>query len=370
MNKTTWHVGLGGVLLMMHALGCSPPANDDADMTSPPREDMSATSDMGNVPADMEDAVEDMSSVEVDADADADQGSEDMATAEDLGTPDMDVDMPLDMAAPMPTEPTRLRLATWNIHYLDTPEEAERAPREQADYDRLKFYADMLAADVIALQEIHGVEGAHTVFSAVDWEVACEDRNSRQNVCLAIKKASGWHATRHPDVESLQANNPNLRRGLDITLEKPGYQPLRVLAVHMKADCYFGDTSGGCATFFQQLDALEAWVDARAEEDTPYVVVGDFNRFMTDDDQAWLELDDGMPARADLTRSIASGSTPCWGGMFSEFIDHIILEPESVPWLVDSAQLVFEETDFEANYEKLSDHCPLWADLDVPPATP
>lgn len=355
------------IALLVAISGCSSPSEDPADMSTT-REDMpSSTADMQEE-EDM--AVTDLGNMPDMAAPDMAEGAEDMSeVTQDMpdAAPDMEP-VEEDMSFTPPTEPTRLRIATWNIFYLDTPEEAEQAPREPNDYERLSAYADALDADVIALQEIHGEAGARTLFPAEDWDIACEDRNSRQNVCVVVAKDAGWSIERHPDVEALQAGNPNLRKGLDFTLSKRGYESIRMLAVHMKADCYYGDELAGCATYFTQITALEEWIDARAEEETPYMVIGDFNRFMTDDDQAWIEIDDAMPARADLSRSIAAGNTPCWGGMFSEFIDHILLEPNNLPWLVDSAQLVFQETDFEAEYKKLSDHCPLWADLDVPPA--
>jgi endonuclease/exonuclease/phosphatase family metal-dependent hydrolase/outer membrane murein-binding lipoprotein Lpp len=353
--------------LLLVLAGCSSPSETGEDMSSQKDDMAGAVTDMSSD--------QDMAAQTPDQGDSPDMTDDDMASPpEDMGPDGMDMpDAALDMEqedmnVEPPTEPTRLRLATWNIFYLDTPEEADESGRVASDYERLAGYVDALGADVVALQEIHGVEGARTLFPEDAWEVQCEERNSRQNVCIALANDAGWNIERHPDVESLQAGNPNLRKGLDVTLSKPGYDSLRMLVVHMKADCYYGNELGGCATFFTQITALEEWIDARAEEDTPYMVIGDFNRFMTEDDEAWLEIDDAMPARADLSRSIAPGNTPCWNGMFSEFIDHIFLEPNNLPWLVDSAQLVFQETDFEAEYKKLSDHCPLWVDLDVPPA--
>ena len=54
--------------------------------------------------------------------------------------------------------------------------------------------------------------------------------------------------------------------------------------------------------------------------------------------------------------------------MFTEFIDHIVLDPASAGWMQGSDQLVYAETDFYAYYQPLSDHCPLWVDFEVPEA--
>lgn len=333
--------------------------NNQKDMTSG---DMTAN-DMSMQDMNKQDMAADQSTM----DETGDIPTPDMSDMVGDQSGDMTGDMVEDMKDMGQGDGDRLRLATWNIYYLDLPGQGDRIQRTQEDYDRLKKYVTRLEADVVALQEVHGKEAVHTLFPEAQWEVVCEDRNSRQNVCIALKKGLPWSMTKNPDVTELQAGNPNLRNGLDITLNRTGYPSVRVLSVHMKADCFFGMNSGGCATFFTQIKAMETWIDARANANEPYIVMGDFNRFMTDDDEAWKEIDDSDPANADLTRSIAAGNTPCWNNMFSNFIDHIILDTTTVQWLKDSQQLVFDETDFDAFYEKLSDHCPLWADLEIPP---
>ncbi len=268
-----------------------------------------------------------------------------------------------------PTDPDMLRLATWNVSYLDVLGGSDEAPRTQEDYDLLKTYVARLDADVVALQEVRGVTGTQTIFPGDTWSAECEDRNSAQNVCVVVRDASGWQLTRNPDYVDLNVGNANLRQGLDISISKPGLATLRVLVVHLKSGCFFGEDGSGCSTFFEQITEIEEWVDARAAAGEAYAVLGDFNRVMTADDVAWLELDDSEPAGADLTRSIPQGTpTPCWSDLFTEFIDHIILDPTSASWLEESGQNAYDETDFDAYYLRLSDHCPLWADLRIPSA--
>jgi endonuclease/exonuclease/phosphatase family metal-dependent hydrolase len=268
-----------------------------------------------------------------------------------------------------PSSPDTLRLATWNVSYLDVLGGSDEAPRTQADYDLLETYVARLDADVVALQEVRGVAGTQTIFPADAWSAECEDRNSAQNVCVLVRDGSGWQLTRNPDLVALNVGNANLRQGLDVTISKPGLATLRVLAVHLKSGCFFGEDGSGCPTFFEQIDVIEQWVDARAAAGEAYAVLGDFNRVMTADDVAWLELDDSDPANADLTRSIPQGTpTPCWSDLFTEFIDHIILDPTSASWLAGSGQNPYDETDFDAYYLRLSDHCPLWADFVIPAA--
>ncbi len=260
----------------------------------------------------------------------------------------------------------KIRFATWNIYYLDKLGEGDQVQRTAEDYVRLKKYVTELDADVIALQEIRGVDGVRTLFDELDWDVACENRNSSQNVCIVVRKSSQFKIERHPDLESIRRGNPGLRAGVDITVARPGYQDIRILAVHLKSDCFIGTTADGCEVYFNQIVELEKWIDARAETEQAFMVMGDFNRFLTADDSAWLEINDGQPARSTLKKSIAEGNAPCWGGMFFNYVDHLILGDQTQIWLTESEQIVFEETDFEANYQTLSDHCPIWADLLIP----
>jgi len=259
-----------------------------------------------------------------------------------------------------------LRLATWNVARLDEEGQGDN-PRTADDLALLGTYVDRLEADVVALQEVRGVTGTQTIFPGTDWSAECENRDSSQSVCVVLREASGWSLTRNPDVTALNDSDPNLRQGLDVTISRPGHDALRILAVHLKFGCFVGESYTDCGVFFEQIAVVEEWIDARAAAGEAYAVLGDFNRFMTATDSAWLELDDGYPVGADLTRSIPQGTpTPCWSDVFTEFIDHIALDPTSTGWLQASDQLVYDETDFDAYYERLSDHCPIWADFQVP----
>ena len=88
-----------------------------------------------------------------------------------------------------------MRIASWNVEYLMTPEThralrdncaeqggmvggddrtlpcaiTRREPRSAADYASLRHYAAMLAADIVALQEVDGPEAAAQVFPGYDY---------------------------------------------------------------------------------------------------------------------------------------------------------------------------------------------------------
>lgn len=264
-------------------------------------------------------------------------------------------------------ERASLTLVTWNIYWF-SGEEGGKAPRDAEDIALLESYRDKLGADVIALQEIDGVESLRLLFPQETWQAACEQRDHKQQVCLVVKKSSGWAIEEVSDYAALNTNG-YLRAGLDVTLTHPDASPLRLLAVHMKSGCFAnppGHGSKACEGFYGQLPHLETWIDARAREGAPFVVLGDFNRrFSRPGDEAWAELDDADPEGLTLARSI-EGEAPCWDKKYPEYIDHIVLGGAATEWIQSSKQLVYTHGTFQTHRKRLSDHCPLAATLSVP----
>ncbi len=141
-----------------------------------------------------------------------------------------------------------------------------------------------------------------------------------------------------------------------------------MLAVNMKSGCH-GDpldtASAACDKLRAQLPILERWIDARASEEVPFVVLGDFNRRMPTGEEFWAEIDDGDPPNSDLGRATEGRRSECWGGEFPEYIDHIVFDRTATAWVVPGSfsQLVYEAPD--TNY-RLPDHCPVNVTIDVP----
>ena len=264
---------------------------------------------------------------------------------------------------------TSLTLATWNIYWFSGAKDG-KAPRSDEDIELLASYRDKLEADVIALQEIDGIESLKLLFPQDAWHAACEKRDHKQQVCLVVKKSSGWEITSAADYTPLNTNG-YLRAGLDVTLSRAATTPLRLLAVHMKSGCFDhppGHDTNACDGFYGQLPHLEAWIDARASEKAPFVVLGDFNRrFSQPKDEAWTELDDAEPEGLTLKRSI-EGDAPCWDTKYPDYIDHIVLGGDATGWLQSSKQLVYTHGTHKTHHKRLSDHCPLAATLSVPMA--
>ena len=151
-------------------------------------------------------------------------------------------------------------------------------------------------------------------------------------------------------IQANQVGNPDLRSGVDVVVRPAGGKPVRLLSVHLKAGCSAGDRNEACPVLFQQVPAMERWIDARAAEDVRFAVLGDFNRRLAmPADPVWADWDDGVPAEADLSRAAGEQTARC-NPRYRDFIDHIVLDRRAA-----ADYVAFEERTFAA--DALSDHC-------------
>lgn len=270
-----------------------------------------------------------------------------------------------------PAAARELKVATWNLEWLTLRPHGDAAlppdvePKRPEDLGRLRRYALALDADVVAFQEVDGAAAAALVFPPERYELVTTGDAVTQRVGYAIRRGLRW--TRNPDLASLDLHPEaahRLRSGADITLDLPS-GPLRLLAVHLKTGCRQDplDSSprGACATLRAQAAPLAGWIAARAAENAPFVLLGDFNRWMDGDDQLYRTL----AAAAPLRRATEGRSSPCWGG--GGFIDHVIAGGAARGWMEPETLrvLVYRETD-EAWKERLSDHCPVSVRFSLP----
>ena len=242
-------------------------------------------------------------------------------------------------------------------------------PRYGEDYNRLGKYAKLLDADVIALQEIENEAALGRVFDPKLYKffVSTREVKSRKRTAFAVKREIP--AKRHRDLYSDPERKGTLRRGVDIEIVANG-RSIRLLSVHLKALCSehpLTREGGACKELASQVPILEGWIDERAGDGAPFVVMGDFNRRLSrENDILWSEIDDGEPAGADLVRETEGFTSKCWGGGSSGYVDHIVYGLEVKEWVVAGSfgQLVYEEP--RRMKKLLSDHCPIFIKLDVP----
>jgi endonuclease/exonuclease/phosphatase family metal-dependent hydrolase len=253
-----------------------------------------------------------------------------------------------------------LKLASWNLEWLSRANGTGPVKRSDADYARLRAYAERLAADVIAFQEVDGVEAARRVFDPARYLLHVAQRGDTQRTGFAVRK--GITVQVHPDYDALDVGG--LRAGADITVIK-GELALRMLSVHLKSGCFDGPLNGAqreCQKLGEQLPQLEAWIDQRGRDRVPAVVLGDFNRrlFVRKGDAFWAQLDDSEPSDSDLWSPTDGQSSTCWSGEHPDFIDHIVLNvPAKRSSIADSFEMFQYDASDNGKRRVLSDHCPI-----------
>lgn len=275
--------------------------------------------------------------------------------------------------APAPHPKGRLRIATWNLGNLHADNGGsifnDSVRRFDDDYQRIKCYVRLFDPDVLAVQEVDGEAALARVVDTDLYDLHVSSRpntdlGGKQNTGFAYKKGLG--VTERPDFAELDVANGRLRHGARIDLNHNG-RTIELMSVHLKSGCFSNNStnSGACDDLARQLPILEAWIDEAAAGPEPFIVLGDFNRrFNEPFDFAWSELDDLVPPNADLTAVTADKPISCRGNEFTRFIDHIVVDRRSLPWVELSSfrHVTFRQQDRPV-WDRISDHCPVVVDL-------
>lgn len=297
--------------------------------------------------------------------------------------------------AAVPGAAPAIKIATWNLEWLMTPEvlralrrdclaEGESPGRRErfvpcdvatdkerakSDFDALARYARRLDADVVALQEVDGADAARRVFEG--YEFCFTSRRHVQNTGFAIRRGLPFRCSEYAPL-SLR---DRVRRGAELTLFPGEPRELRLLSVHLKSGCGRRTLDSGrdaCTVLGQQVEPLERWIDAQAARGAPFALLGDFNRDLLDDRgparsssggprSLWAEIDDATPPEADLSLAGAgqrfSNCAP--GQNHGGYIDHIVLSRSLAARVLPGSfeRIVYDPRD--ALRRRLSDHCPV-----------
>jgi endonuclease/exonuclease/phosphatase family metal-dependent hydrolase len=298
-------------------------------------------------------------------------------------------------AGPVPAE---LKLATWNLEWLMTPETvraltpaclprdasrdgarralpcdvAARLRRSGEDIAAMRRHVRRLGADVIALQEVDGDEAARLVFP--EHSFCFSTRVHVQNIGFAIRKGLPFQCG--PELVGLSLED-DVRRGVELRLFPGTPREMRFLSVHLKSGCSrdaLDSERPSCGKLAAQIPELERWIDAQASRRIPFAVLGDFNRDLRRESSTislWNEIDDADPPDADLVNT-AEGKEfqNCSPSQtFSGYIDYIVLGRRMARGLVAGSfgRELFRPKD--ALRRKMSDHCPVFIRLRVADAT-
>jgi len=294
----------------------------------------------------------------------------------------------------------RVRVASWNVEYLMTPQThlalrancaenggmvggddrtlpcaiTKREPRTAQDYESLRRYAAELRADIVALQEVDGPDAAAQVFPGYDY--CFSTRGHAQKNGFAIRR--GLPHRCEPEYEPLSVNNA-VRRGVVVTFFPGTANEFRLMSVHLKSGCPAGPLTApgrNCDLLTKQVAALESWIEAEANAGHRFGVLGDFNRRFSIEkggardaegrlQNVYAEIDDGVPAASKLTNVTAKARfTACTtDSEYREYIDTILLGRDLAKSIVKKSFVRVVFNDQDAKQRWLSDHCPVGIEL-------
>lgn len=258
-----------------------------------------------------------------------------------------------------------LRVASWNLEWLSS-EGRGVIERNDSDFTQLRRYADRLDPDIVAVQEVAEAQALARIFPPDRYRIHLARQGRAQKTGFAYRKDLDVRVM--PDLDALAERG--LRAGADVSVTVNG-KVMRLLALHLKASCVkkeLGADDEDCERLAEQVPIVEDWIDDRTRRGEPFVVLGDFNRFLDDDDAMWRDLNDGEPQGLTLKRTAPPLGSLCKSQRSPRrFIDHIVLGGDAASWLVRDSfrELRYDPADKQARM-RLSDHCPILIELEKP----
>jgi exonuclease III len=291
----------------------------------------------------------------------------------------------LQLSARKPPHAPLLRIATWNMEWLVTPETAHRDrqacragrradlpcdiarrnTRSSADFAKLREYVRKLDADVIAFQEVESAAIAAHIFRG--YAICITQGRSLQQLGFAVRRKLP-HRCGTP-LAALALGNSRLRPGMALHLAPGTADELLLFTVHLKSGCAqlpLTSHNASCVTLGRQITVLSNWSRQAQIAAQNVVVLGDFNRRAVDaeaenSDDFWRGLLAAYDTTQNYQRAGASAAFQnCYVGQgYSSFIDHILVSPAVKLRLAAGSfhRLPYHTRD--ATRYRLSDHCPL-----------
>ena len=311
-----------------------------------------------------------------------------------------------------------LVLASWNLEHLAAADGAGCRARSEADYAALREVVDQLAADIVALQEVEDSAAVARVFDPTIYDIVVSSRvddalgdcrglpgraRTAQRTGFAINRARlaaqglSWVALPPFRDIGVHGRRWGMRIGIEpLASAKVGTgtgkpDGLELMSLHLKSGCAWGRLDardvrrGQCLVLRRQRGLLEEWIDARASAGTPFVLMGDFNRQLDQqDDDFWEAIDDGevcvWRADPDLGRTCLPGSTVAdqdadltlanagvpfaypYNPKYPYAVDHFVFDRRAAGWIIGGS---YGALDYQSDPAP-SDHHPIRITVRLP----
>jgi endonuclease/exonuclease/phosphatase family metal-dependent hydrolase len=296
-----------------------------------------------------------------------------------------------------------VRFATWNIaNFWHVPGEYLRPARGggpglirlRSDLAAIRAVIGQLGADVIGLQEMPSPQAVRALFPEEEWGLVFSgrladdiadapdklDRPETRDIYTAIVYRK--HLGEVVAVERLRglslaetSDDGEVRYTREGTAAKLriGKREVWVVSLHLKSGCAHPNdlethadperpwVERACKMLAAQIPVLEQWVDEKIARGEHVILLGDFNRQLDrGNDAVRADLDDKDPADLLLTPHRQTILCPAHRHEPQVSVDYVIISES----LREHARLGNRAPTVPVISEKISDHCPVWLDID------
>ena len=263
------------------------------------------------------------------------------------------------------SNPGNVVIGTFNVEWLGDGVR-DRVKRTEKDYSNISKIIKKTGADIMALQEVENSKAMKRLLKYLPgYKFYISNSGSAQKLAVVYKNTVKMDLK--GDYNPLIVKKRRTRPGLLFDAKKGNFD-FKVMVVHFKSTSHWDNTPEKRAISVdlrrQQAEKVADWVNwtlkNRKEEDL--IVVGDFNDTPQRKKEATLTPMEKRAGLIFLTRDMKSCKFSSWFA-----IDHIaVTKSASLRFTSTMPQVLDVHTLFsKAEAEKISDHCPIYAEFEV-----
>ncbi len=280
-----------------------------------------------------------------------------------------------------------ITLMSWNMQWLSI-KPTSPIVRSHADYQALQQLFMTYSPDILAFQEVDSIEALYRVINQQHYDIYLSDREKIPHDRFKTNNQyTGFAVKREIIVDNMtdlsQLSSPARATGITMPFKNKlrygsiiritiNQQPVVLLNLHLKSGCFTAkqlskQKSKACKTLAQQLKLIKQWVNTQHQLSQPFIIVGDFNHRIVDNDYFINTITKDPASMNQLSASINANCTVRVATKanryrtYRKLIDHLFAS-NTINAL---AQRQIQYDKQQLSRFTLSDHCPLLFTLKV-----
>lgn len=262
--------------------------------------------------------------------------------------------------------------------------QGKRSPK---DYQMMKNIISRLNPDLIAFQEVDNEQSLRQVIDTKTYNIYFSQRADGLKKSKISRQYTGWAVRKnirvidHPDLKELgllsSFSEGSLRYGAYIEVKPKNSPALHLLSIHLKSGCFNTPfpRNNSCKKLARQIDELSIWISNRILKKQEFVIAGDFNHYMNEDNEwVWRALKKKIGKQYLINLSSTTQAkckvskfnyrTQRWENMiYKKLIDHIIVSPGALSGSIMPKAKQYQYSYHSVGNYRLSDHCPVYVNI-------